>query len=47
MVCPKCKFADSKVVDSRKLDKGRATRRRHECLKCGNRFKTHERVVKI
>ena len=42
MQCPKCKFEDSKVLESR--DAGSAVRRRRECLKCGARYTTYERI---
>lgn len=42
MQCPKCKHDDSRVVESR--DAGSATRRRRECLNCGTRFTTYERI---
>ncbi len=42
MHCPKCGFNDSKVVESR--DTGEAVRRRRECLKCGSRYTTYERI---
>ena len=42
MRCPYCGFNDSKVTDSREADDG--IRRRRECLKCGRRFTTYERV---
>lgn len=42
MHCPKCDCDDSKVIESR--DAGSAIRRRRECLNCGNRFTTYERV---
>jgi transcriptional repressor NrdR len=42
MRCPFCAFADSKVIDSREADDG--IRRRRECLSCGRRFTTFERV---
>ncbi|MES2638263.1 MAG: transcriptional regulator NrdR [Myxococcota bacterium] len=42
MMCPACQHEDSKVVDSR--DAGDCTRRRRECLACGARFTTFERV---
>jgi transcriptional repressor NrdR len=38
---------DDKVVDSRMADGGSATRRRRECLKCGRRFTTFERVEDV
>jgi transcriptional repressor NrdR len=40
--CPYCGFADSRVTDSRDADDG--IRRRRECLSCGERFTTYERV---
>lgn len=40
--CPYCTHASSKVTDKRKSPEG--TRRRRECLKCGKRFTTQERV---
>lgn len=45
MRCPRCGFGESRVVDSRPVDEGSAIRRRRECLECGYRFTTHERVV--
>ncbi|MDR0955747.1 MAG: transcriptional regulator NrdR [Candidatus Nomurabacteria bacterium] len=42
MRCPKCGAGDSKVVESR--DSGESIRRRRECLKCGARFTTYERI---
>jgi transcriptional repressor NrdR len=42
MNCPFCRAA-SKVVDSRPIPDG--IRRRRECLRCGRRFTTHERIV--
>ena len=42
MRCPSCADTQTKVVDSR--DTGDAIRRRRECLKCGHRFTTHERI---
>jgi transcriptional repressor NrdR len=38
---------DDKVVDSRQADDGSAIRRRRECLQCGRRFTTFERVEEI
>lgn len=46
MECPKCKHQHSKVIDSRPYDDGAAIRRRRECLACGHRFNTYERVEK-
>ena len=39
-----CASVDDKVVDSRLADDGAAIRRRRECLGCGRRFTTFERV---
>src|SRR3972149_231053 len=44
MKCPFCTFVDNRVIDSR-LSKDRGViRRRRECLECGRRFTTYERV---
>jgi transcriptional repressor NrdR len=42
MNCPYCGHNDSKVTDSRDVDDG--VRRRRECLSCGARFTTYERL---
>ncbi len=42
MNCLQCGFKDTKVIDSR--DVNEAIRRRRECLSCGFRFTTYERV---
>jgi transcriptional repressor NrdR len=42
--CPACASLDDKVVDSRLADDGAAIRRRRECLACGRRFTTFERL---
>ena len=44
MRCPSCEYDDSKVIDSRSAEEGLAIRRRRECLKCGHRFTTYERL---
>lgn len=44
MRCPFCSCGDSKVLDSRPADDGHSIRRRRECLECGKRFTTYERV---
>ena len=44
MRCPACGSFDDKVVDSRQADDGGAIRRRRECLGCGRRFTTFERL---
>jgi len=42
MRCPYCTADETKVTDKR--DSGSVARRRRECLKCGKRFTTYERV---
>ena len=44
MRCPECEHIESKVVDSRPADDGDSIRRRRECLACGHRFTTYERL---
>jgi transcriptional repressor NrdR len=44
MRCPFCKVDKDKVVDSRSSGEGAVVRRRRECLNCGRRFTTYERV---
>ena len=44
MECPSCGFAESKVVDSRPYSDNKEIKRRRECLKCGYRFSTYERL---
>ncbi|BDF58514.1 transcriptional repressor NrdR [Christensenellaceae bacterium] len=47
MKCIYCDFAESKVVDSRPVDDGTSIRRRRECLRCGKRFTTYEKVESL
>lgn len=47
MRCPRCATDDDKVVDSRSSDDGAAIRRRRECLACGHRFTTYERLEEV
>ena len=47
MKCPFCAHLDDKVVDSREGREGDMIRRRRECLKCGRRFTTYERIDEI
>ena len=47
MKCPFCGFANDKVVDSRESKEAESIRRRRECLKCGKRFTTYERIDEI
>jgi transcriptional repressor NrdR len=44
MQCPHCGYIDSKVLDSRDVDDG--VRRRRQCISCGSRFTTYERIQK-
>jgi transcriptional repressor NrdR len=44
MRCPVCDSHDSRVIDSRPLDDGRAIRRRRSCRACAHRFTTYEHV---
>jgi len=44
MICPFCGHGDTKVVDSRDTNDGRAIRRRRECEKCQARFSTYEEM---
>jgi transcriptional repressor NrdR len=45
--CPYCQASDDKVVDSRPADDGSAIRRRRECVVCGRRFTTYERLEEL
>ncbi|MEG1441646.1 MAG: transcriptional regulator NrdR [Oscillospiraceae bacterium] len=47
MRCLYCGHLDSKVVDSRSAEDGTAIRRRRECLKCGKRFTTYEKIESV
>jgi len=47
MRCPFCSHTEGKVVDSRSSKEGDAIRRRRECLKCGRRFTTYERIEEV
>ncbi|MDO5701216.1 MAG: transcriptional regulator NrdR [Bowdeniella nasicola] len=42
MICPFCRYSESRVVDSRTADDGSSIRRRRECTSCGRRFTTME-----
>lgn len=44
MRCPKCKAAETKVIDSRVIEEGYTVRRRRECGNCGYRFTTYEKI---
>jgi transcriptional repressor NrdR len=45
--CPQCSSLDDKVVDSRSSEDGSSIRRRRECLACGRRFTTYERLEEV
>jgi len=47
MRCPYCDFPKDRVVDSRESKEGTSIRRRRECLACGRRFTSYERVEQI
>ncbi|GIM27898.1 transcriptional repressor NrdR [Clostridium polyendosporum] len=47
MRCPYCAYEESKVVDSRSTEDYTTIRRRRECLKCGKRYTTYEKVEDI
>jgi transcriptional repressor NrdR len=44
MICPYCQANDDKVIDSRASEGGRVIRRRRQCIGCGKRFTTYERI---
>lgn len=47
MKCPYCGHLGDKVVDSRESKEGGVIRRRRECLECGRRFTSYERIDEI
>ena len=47
MKCPFCAHLGDKVVDSRESKEGEVIRRRRECLGCGRRFTSYERIDEI
>lgn len=44
MKCQYCSCMDSKVIDSRPTEEGSSIRRRRECMNCGRRFTTYEKI---
>jgi transcriptional repressor NrdR len=44
MRCPRCEGIEDKVLESRSLANGESIRRRRECLLCGYRFTSYERI---
>jgi transcriptional repressor NrdR len=47
MKCPYCTKIDNKVIDSRLSKDGRMIRRRRECIECGRRFTTYEKLEDV
>lgn len=47
MKCPYCDYYDSKVIDSRPTEEGQSIRRRRECVSCGERFTTYEKIEAV
>lgn len=47
MKCPFCTFSDNKVIDSRLSKDKNVIRRRRECIECGRRFTTYERIEEV
>lgn len=47
MKCPFCSVPDTKVIDSRLNQTADMTRRRRECVECGGRFTTYERIEEV
>lgn len=47
MKCPYCSKLENKVIDSRLSKDGRTIRRRRECIDCGRRFTTYEKLEEL
>ncbi|MBN2134785.1 MAG: transcriptional repressor NrdR [Acidobacteria bacterium] len=47
MKCPYCSSTDGRVVDSRESKGGEVIRRRRECLACGRRFTSYEKIEEV
>ena len=47
MQCPYCKSQDSEVVETRVSEDGTNIRRRRNCISCGKRYTTYERIENI
>jgi len=47
MRCPFCSASEDKVVDTRPSDNDQIIRRRRECVGCGKRFTTYERIEEV
>ena len=46
MKCPNCNHVNSKVIDSRSIQKSSSIRRRRSCVKCEFRITTYEYTLK-
>ncbi len=44
MNCPRCQANNDKVLESRSSKDGTQIRRRRQCLNCGHRFTSYERI---
>ena len=44
MRCPHCQETEDKVIESRQNASGTSIRRRRECIACGYRFTSYERI---
>lgn len=47
MRCPFCRYAGSRVADSREIDDGQTIRRRRSCPECSRRFTTVEEATLV
>lgn len=47
MQCPYCKSTDSEVVETRVSEDGTNVRRRRNCISCGKRYTTYERIENV
>lgn len=47
MRCQYCNCTESKVIDSRPTEEGNSIRRRRECMGCGRRFTTYEKIEMV
>jgi transcriptional repressor NrdR len=47
MRCPSCGDTQTRVIDSRLVREGSEIRRRRECVECGRRFTTRERLDEV
>ena len=47
MKCPFCDSEENKVIDSRQTEEVNAIKRRRECIACGVRFTTYEKIERM